>query len=387
MVNQDIISDIVARLAEEIRQRNLTEIQVLTEFVVHNAELEQLEEKLRQFNIFEAVGMESQETKHSAFLAFLLDPQQPHGLGNDFLKLLLQRALIGTSTAPLPINIVRLHLMSLVETLVERERSVVSGRIDILLINRRHEFAVIIENKLLTSEHDDQLTRYYEIVQKNHRDRSVLGLYLTVDGERPSDSRYLPISYSAIAEIIESLVVSRTSVLGPDVRTLLSHYAQMLRRNVVNDPEIEALCREIYRKHKRAIDMIVARIPDRRQQILEFCKSYLESSTDLRFLYARKDEVVFIPAEWDVPALKYAPPNPYGVFQFHIRYLQDRGLMLRLSIRPGRQETRQKLYDMAKVHPEVFAIGNRKLKPEYCLVFSRQLIPLSDLLNADIPMV
>ena len=37
-------------------------------------------------NIFDAVGMERQEVKHSAFIAWLLDPGKPHGLGNKFLS-------------------------------------------------------------------------------------------------------------------------------------------------------------------------------------------------------------------------------------------------------------------------------------------------------------
>jgi hypothetical protein len=113
----------LAKWAEEWRQASLTEMEVLTEFVVHNSELEQLEERLRQFNIFEAVGMHWQEIRHSAFLAFLLDPRQPHGLGDDFLRKVLQRALLGKEAASLPVNVVKLHLMRLEETVVEREWS------------------------------------------------------------------------------------------------------------------------------------------------------------------------------------------------------------------------------------------------------------------------
>ena len=49
-------------------------------------ELEQIKaiENVRA-NIFDAVGMERQEVKHSAFIAWLLDPDKPHGLGNRFL--------------------------------------------------------------------------------------------------------------------------------------------------------------------------------------------------------------------------------------------------------------------------------------------------------------
>ncbi len=103
--------------------------------------------------------------------------------------------------------------------------------------------------------------------------------------------------------------------------------------------------------------------------------------------YIGKTEVAFFPAEWDVPALKYAPPSPYGIFQFYISHFHGSDLELYLSIRPGRQETRQKLYEMAKAHPDVFTIGNRRLTSKYRRVFSQRLIPLSDLPNVDIPML
>jgi hypothetical protein len=39
-------------------------------------ELEWIDNLLGQFNILEAIGFVHQETKHSRFLAFLLDPRQ-----------------------------------------------------------------------------------------------------------------------------------------------------------------------------------------------------------------------------------------------------------------------------------------------------------------------
>jgi LysR family transcriptional regulator, glycine cleavage system transcriptional activator len=50
-----------------------------------------------RLNIFEATGIHRQEIRHSNFLAFLLRPQESHGLGDAFLKRLLQKALDNTS--------------------------------------------------------------------------------------------------------------------------------------------------------------------------------------------------------------------------------------------------------------------------------------------------
>ena len=55
--------------------------------------LQKLKNKADKLNIFEAVGMNTQEIKHSAFLAWLLNPEMPHNLGNKFLRTFLDNLL------------------------------------------------------------------------------------------------------------------------------------------------------------------------------------------------------------------------------------------------------------------------------------------------------
>ena len=114
----------------------------------------------------------------------------------------------------------------------------------------------MIENKIGSVEHSNQLARYHETVQRHIPTATIIGLLLTPDGEEPADERYLPISYGLIAELIEGVATSRSSVLGPDVRMLLTHYTQMLRRHVVSGSDIDDLCQRIYRKHQRALDLL-----------------------------------------------------------------------------------------------------------------------------------
>jgi hypothetical protein len=67
--------------------------EVLEDFVLKNRELIELEELLDQFNVFEAMRAERTEARHSDFVAFLLDPTRPHGLGDIVLKSILQAVL------------------------------------------------------------------------------------------------------------------------------------------------------------------------------------------------------------------------------------------------------------------------------------------------------
>ena len=62
------------------------DLEFLTKFVVNNPDLERLEARLAEFNIFEVLGAVRQELRHSDFLGYLLDPAGNHNLGDAFLK-------------------------------------------------------------------------------------------------------------------------------------------------------------------------------------------------------------------------------------------------------------------------------------------------------------
>lgn len=136
----------------------------LTAFVVENRDLERLKALLERFNIFEAIGVVRQELRHSDFLAFLLNPQENHRLGDIFVKRLLQRLLVDTEDVSVPVTPIDLDLWSLEQMEVRREWQ----RIDILLLDEPNRLAVIIENKIGTGEHSDQLRRYHRTVTEHY---------------------------------------------------------------------------------------------------------------------------------------------------------------------------------------------------------------------------
>jgi hypothetical protein len=109
--------------------------------------------------------------------------------------------------------------------------------------------------KIGSSERSDQLARYWQIIAHQYPGWRAIGLYLTPDGEVPSLETYLPVDYGLVCTLLEQLTQSRTSTLGVDVLTAIRHYTQMLRRHVVAESEIAELCRRIYRKHQRALDL------------------------------------------------------------------------------------------------------------------------------------
>ena len=63
---------------------------LISEETLHKLEadtsFQQLSQKMQTLNIFEVLGITNAEIRHSNFLAWLLDPNGNHGMGDKFLR-------------------------------------------------------------------------------------------------------------------------------------------------------------------------------------------------------------------------------------------------------------------------------------------------------------
>jgi hypothetical protein len=348
-----------------------TDIKTLEALVINNPDLERLESLLGQFNLFEALGAVHVEVRHSDFLAFLLAPSESHGLGDFFVKRLLQSALSISAGQTLPITLIDLDTWDFDEMIVLREWQ----NIDLLLLDQRNQLAVIIENKIHSSEHSDQLGRYWRTIQQHYPDWRILGLFLSPEGDPPSDDNYNAIGYASVCEILENLIKTRSSALNSDVRVAIIHYTQMLRRHIMSESEIAELCQRIYRKHKRAIDMIYEYRPDQQGAIQEMLVRLVESEPNLILDHSSKSYVRFGLKEWDVPLLHQGEgwTNTGRMLLFQFNNFEDR-LWLYLVIGPGPIDTRQKLHDVAHAHKPPFKPAYRALNKKWNTIYQREIL-------------
>lgn len=365
---------------EQARQRNLTEPEALEELVVNNPDLERLESLVDEFNIFEAIGMHRQEIRHSFFLKFLLDPTQSHGIGDIFLKRLLQKVLTEARGASIPISLIDLDVWDLDDTEVRREWN----SIDILALNATNKLAVIIENKVDSDEHSDQLNRYWSVVEQQYPGWHILGLFLTPDGGPPSDDRYLSVSYVTVANLIDALNVNRASSLGNDLRTLLVHYTKMLRIHIVSDSEIDKLCLRLYHRHQRALDLIFERRPDRQKIIQESIEAMVKTTPNFEIDKSTKTNILFIPKAWDIPALltgiQWSSKKRIIMFYFENR---PEGVRLILQVGPGEAQMRKRLYDLATTNRPPFT-PSKNFSPLWSRIYNKLIISKKILEDADI---
>ena len=335
---------------------DLDDRQILTAFVVDNADLERLEALTNQFNIFEAVGVARHELRHSDFLGFLLDPGQPHGLGDAFTKRFLQEALmvVGPRRDLSPIDI---DAWSLRDLTVQREWR----NIDILLVDESHQVVAAVENKILSSEHSDQLGRYRRTVEEYFPGWRQLFVYLTPDGDEPSDEAYAWIDYSVVCDIVERLAEARRSALDPALHTIMMHYGRMLRRHVVADSEIAELCRRIYQSHQKALDLIFEHRPDEQAVLAQTLADLVDSNDQVVLRHTGKQEIIFTYQKWDriLESVTGDWSSAGGMLYFAFVNVPNR-VMFRLIVGPGPQELRDELISAARLLGPPFKTGSRQ---------------------------
>lgn len=345
------------------------------ELLLFDPDLETLEGLLAEFNIFEAIGAVRQELRHSDFLAFLLNPGANHGLSDTLLKRLLRQAVLdGQETA---ISAIELNLADMSDAVVLREWR----NIDILIDDYEHNKLVcLIENKIFSGEHSNQLQRYLDIVERSYPGTRVLLVFLTPEGDLPSDERYLPLSYDTVADVLVALLETQSSTLGPDVRTLIAHYVHMLRRHIVSDSEIADLCWKIYRRHQRALDLLFEYRPDLQSEIADYLVALVEQEPELVLFHTGKGSVTFIPAQWQA-TLQLDDDSQVLLFEFVNR--ADK-LDLFLYIGPGPAAQREALFAHVNQHRDIFRNRSRALTSAWTHIHKVEILKAKDYNDASL---
>jgi PD-(D/E)XK nuclease superfamily len=333
----------------------------LERFVLDNPDLERLEAILGDFNPFVALRWTWQEVRHSQFLRWLLDPQETHGIGEYFLRAFTKRLAakaIGRSSAPSVVDLDSWHLSG-TEVFTEW------NNIDVLARNEEVRFLVVIETKLDSVEHGQQLHRYRRLVESQYPDYSRLFTLLTVEGDAPSDDAYVTLTYSEVASLLSDMLDRRADQLGPEVRSFMSHYVQMLRRHIVEDSEVQELCRRIYQTHRRALDVIFEYRPDRTLAVSEFMQELVRGRDGLVLDQSTKAYVRFWPTALDrVPKTGTGWTRSGRVLLFEID-LTGADVRFKVLLGPGPQELRNRLHQWIKTHPAPFNRATTRLYPQW----------------------
>jgi hypothetical protein len=359
-----------------VNQNTQSDRQTLEAFLLDNPDIARLEAMLDEFNLFEAIGAVRQELRHSDFLAFLLNPQERHGLGSvftqRFLLAVVQAAEEETAVTPLD-----LALWSGDNLEVRREWR----NIDILLLDAEAKLAVLIENKVDSDEHSQQLTRYWRTARQHFPGWRILAIFLTPDGRDPSHASYLPADYGLINTLINELIQAQASTIGPDVQTALRHYAQLLRRHIMPDSDIAQLCQRIYRKHQRALDLIFEHRPDLQGEMRDFLVKMIEETPGMALDHPTKTWIRCCPEAWDTPILRQGSGWTSSNRMLLLEFGNDPArLHLKVKIGPGPQEIRERLLNLAVAHQPPFVVAGQSVsaRNRHKTIYSQDLLRAND---------
>ena len=143
----------------------------------------------------------------------------------------------------------------------------------------------------------------------------------------------------------------------------------------MSESEIAKLCREIYRKHKDALDLIYLHIPDRQAAIKEVLEEMVSSTPGLLLDRSIKTEIDFIPKEWDVPLLQKGSgwTQSGRILLFAIDNRPNK-VRINLYIGPGPVDIRQKLLDIAQANHPPFRSAYRNLNQKWNNIYIRMLL-------------
>ena len=255
--------------------------------------LDKIKNSVMNFNILEITGMGSQEIKHSNILAWMFSNSE-HNLEykilEDFLKKIVEFNEVSEATTFLK------HYIYLSEKskniTIYREKD----NIDLLIVDNANKVVIAIENKVYANERSDgkdggQLKNYCKIVDENYKNfKNKIFIYLTIDGLSPESEEnqkiWLNATHEMIGEAVEDILEKQTIL--PKVEMILTSYIDLLkRRNIMSDKNLEELCKKIWDKNSKALDILFRYRTTNLDKLYDLIASkysfYSEESSDIKF--------------------------------------------------------------------------------------------------------
>ncbi|MGW7772310.1 PDDEXK-like family protein [Pseudomonas machongensis] len=206
------------------------------------------------------------EVNVSRFLAWLIDPTQGHGLGDQAIKSLLTRAGQSSHVENLSLNDRRFLAASNVQTLAfssllvmtEAELGLRNQKryIDVLALDPAAKIYIAIENKFGHHEGEDQTKTYYEALDNlypNYR-----GIHIFLDGHEndPEHGQWIPVGYTWLTEFLTQ--IEQLEWTAPHVKSTLAQFRKAIQEEeeIAEGDGLGKLVTTVASKHQEALDAL-----------------------------------------------------------------------------------------------------------------------------------
>lgn len=206
---------------------------------------------INKFNIFHVLKIDNFEIRHSNMLAWLLDPNENHGLGDKVLLGLINYIV------SLKENFLSTHdLCQLLHNSYSFSVFRENNHTDILLVSDENKIVICIENKIYSKQHGNQLKQYKEAIERRYHGYTQFYLYLTL----PEDNAKIPIPWTFIFyDDMHTIIKTayENSELAENVKNFIKNYLDVIEEKTQqHETEIKNECAKIYLKHKKALEFL-----------------------------------------------------------------------------------------------------------------------------------
>jgi len=214
-------------------------------------------------NIFSALRLAHHEIRHSNFLGWLLDPNQTHGLGSKFLKLVLSDILLDERAKG--ISVTTVGKLKLEKAKIFREWK------DIDVLIKIEDLIITIENKVWSAESKHQLQKYKNIIDAEFGASRKVFVFLTPFGiEASMNEDYISYSYKRIVSILQLITNSYYEAISSSVMVYLKDYIETIKTNFMANGDVNILAREVYLNHKELFDFVFNHTPNPLNELQEY---------------------------------------------------------------------------------------------------------------------
>ena len=325
--------------------------------------LVKLDQMLGEFDALDFLGISGSEEMHSKILAWLLNPQASHAMGETFLRNFLRK-----TNAVTPEDFEKIDWSA---TDVHREwLNVVDGQrgfLDILVLNGGARFLCAIENKVFSIEHSEQLTRYRKALEKQFGNFYKNYVFLTRHGVSPGQAMeqgfWKSVDYEAILDLVNEAIDSDIATANDDVVSFLKQYATTLRRVIVPNTELTRMANRLYFKHKKAINLIIDKREAHLTELRRICSKAIERQ-GIWELVGERDRGRLLGfsyrawRQWAVfkTGTSLSKPDPCDLVLLDFDFREEGVVTLLLTIMEGeREDVRKSLFEKTAGHfPEIF---------------------------------
>lgn len=344
-----------------------------------------LRKMLGTFSSFEVLNIESSENKNSNILAWLFDENNNHNLGRNFLDGCLKVFFSSTIVPQEKFEILR-----------------EANYIDLLLISNKN--IIVIENKIFTEDHNDQLQRYRKLIIERYPEKEHLFIYLTPNGSPPrskeEDEYWNCVSHLQLIEVIKEL---SDFWLESDAKNFIIDFIDSMETHVLKVGRKHSLAQKIVEKwpyyfdYSSQTNSIAVQANSAEAKVLKFIRKYYAIKIkgngffSSKYLFRESFTTVFQSVNIEVMKMGDSQSTYFGVLLgnengneaipvvLSFRYLDKKGLIKFVGyIQPESKsitwnKNRQKLFE---VLPELCAaVKGTKGKGKYHISFFSRDIP------------